>query len=71
MNQKANWETSDTPLDSSDVAEALTKKLHNVEFENVNGNAVYAVEVERVDLNRIAIVMSDGTEFILTCDEEA
>lgn len=71
MSQSANWETSDVPLDSSDVAEALTRRLHNIEFENENGNPVYAAEVERIDLNKVAVVMSDGTEFILTCNEEA
>jgi hypothetical protein len=69
MSQSANWETSDVSLDSSDVAEALTKKLYNIEFENANGNPVYAVEVERIDINKVAVVMSDGTEFTLTCDE--
>lgn len=71
MSQNTNWEISDVPLDSSDVIEALTRKLYNVEFENEAGNPIYAVEVERVDINKMAVVMSDGTQFIITCEEES
>jgi len=60
-------EPKDIPLDSGDVIEGLAKKLYNIEFINELWNSVYPVEVEIIDFDNLKVVMSDGTEFILSC----
>jgi len=68
MAQNYNWKM-ETPLDTYDVIEGLTSKLYNVMFENEAGDPVYPVEVERVDVDKLIVEMSDGTKFILTCEK--
>ena len=67
------WEISkaeDIPLDKSDVIEGLAKKLHNVEFTNEIFDPVYPVDVERTNIDELVVSMSDGTEFVIKCEEK-
>jgi len=56
-------------LDEWDVAETLAQKLYNIGFVNEDGESVYVAEVERVDVNKVVIVTTDGAKFNLTCEK--
>jgi hypothetical protein len=65
-----SWEAAEIPLDSVDVIESLAKRLYNIEFVNESGGSIYPVEIVRTDVDILSMVMSDGTKFVLLCEEK-
>lgn len=65
-----SWEVVEVPLDNGNFMDGVQKKLHNIEFTNDVGTSIYPVETERFDIDELLVVMSDGTEFILSCKKE-